>query len=85
MPVGWKGGHVFDVDKSMFFYHADMGEKLGQWVLPRPQSAVENCTVHNYNMSRCTADGRSPSGAITRPAPGRSRGVGRKAARGRRH
>jgi hypothetical protein len=39
-----------DVDKSMFFYDADTGAKLGQWVLPRPQSAAENCTIHNYNM-----------------------------------
>jgi hypothetical protein len=39
-----------DVDKSMFFYDADTGVKLGQWVLPRPQSATENCTVHNYNI-----------------------------------
>jgi hypothetical protein len=34
----------------MFFYDADTGAKLGQWVLPRPQSATENCTVHNYNI-----------------------------------
>ncbi len=38
------------VDKSMFFYDADTGAKLGQWTLPRPQSAAENCTVHNYNI-----------------------------------
>lgn len=39
-----------DVDKSMFFYDADTGAKLGQWVLPRAQGADENCTVHNYNL-----------------------------------
>jgi len=39
-----------DVDKSLFFYDANTGAKLGQWVLPRPQSAAENCTVHNYNI-----------------------------------
>ncbi|HEV2060184.1 MAG TPA: hypothetical protein VGR11_12575 [Solirubrobacteraceae bacterium] len=39
-----------DVDKSLFFYDADTGAKLGQWVLPRPQSAAENCTVHNFNI-----------------------------------
>ena len=39
-----------DVDKSMFFYDADTGAKLGQWVLPRAQAATENCTVHNYNI-----------------------------------
>ena len=38
------------VKKSAFFYDADTGAKLGQWTLPRPQSAAENCTIHNYNM-----------------------------------
>ncbi|HXG40066.1 MAG TPA: hypothetical protein VNJ28_03910 [Candidatus Limnocylindrales bacterium] len=39
-----------DLDKSLFFYDATTGTKLGQWVLPRPQSDSENCTVHNYNV-----------------------------------
>ncbi|MPY79970.1 MAG: hypothetical protein GEV04_16230 [Actinophytocola sp.] len=38
------------IKKSMFFYDADTGEKLGQWTLPRPQTETENCTIHNYNM-----------------------------------
>jgi hypothetical protein len=38
------------VTKSMFFYGAGSGAKLGQWTLPRPQSAAENCTIHNYNV-----------------------------------
>jgi hypothetical protein len=38
-----------DVHKSAFFYDADTGDKLGQWTLPRPQTAEENCTIHNYN------------------------------------
>jgi LVIVD repeat len=38
------------VTKSMFFYDARSGAKLGQWTLPRPQSAAENCTIHNYNV-----------------------------------
>jgi hypothetical protein len=38
------------VKKSAFFYDADTGAKLGQWTLPRPQSAAENCTIHNYNL-----------------------------------
>jgi LVIVD repeat len=37
------------VKKSAFFYDAQTGAKLGQWTLPRPQSAAENCTIHNYN------------------------------------
>src|SRR5918996_3626361 len=39
-----------DIDKSMFFYDATTGDKLGTWVLPRPQGADENCTIHNYNI-----------------------------------
>ncbi|PSL06135.1 LVIVD repeat-containing protein [Haloactinopolyspora alba] len=38
-----------DIKKSMFFYDADDGAKLGQWVLPRAQGPDENCTIHNYN------------------------------------
>jgi hypothetical protein len=38
-----------DVHKSAFFYDAETGAKLGQWTLPRPQTAEENCTIHNYN------------------------------------
>jgi hypothetical protein len=43
------------VRKSMFFYKADTGAKLGQWTLPRPQSAEENCTIHNYNIVPLTS------------------------------
>jgi len=40
-----------DVDKSMFFYDAATGAKLGQWVLPRGQDGeAENCTIHNFNV-----------------------------------
>jgi hypothetical protein len=39
-----------DVKKSYFFYDAQTGEKLGQLVLPRPQTSAENCTIHNYNV-----------------------------------
>jgi LVIVD repeat len=39
-----------DVKKSWFFYDADDGSKIGQFVLPRPQTATENCTIHNYNV-----------------------------------
>jgi hypothetical protein len=38
------------VKKSAFFYDAATGAKLGQWTLPRAQSAEENCTIHNYNV-----------------------------------
>ncbi len=36
-------------DKSAFFFDALGGGLLGTWVLPRPQSAIENCTIHNFN------------------------------------
>ncbi len=51
VPVG-SGVFVTQTDthKSAFFYDADTGAKLGQWVLPRPQTLDENCTIHNYNV-----------------------------------
>jgi hypothetical protein len=51
VPVG-AGAFVTqaDIHKSAFFYDAATGRKLGQWVLPRPQTLDENCTIHNYNV-----------------------------------
>lgn len=39
-----------DSDKSAFFFDAATGAQLGMWTLPRPQSDIENCTIHNYNI-----------------------------------
>jgi hypothetical protein len=39
-----------DSDKSLFFYDTSSGALLGTWVLPRPQSNIENCTIHNLNV-----------------------------------
>jgi hypothetical protein len=39
-----------DIDKTLFFYDANTGAKLGQWVLENDQGADENCTMHNYNF-----------------------------------
>ena len=39
-----------DVLKSVFFFSTETGDLLGTWVLPRAQSAVENCTIHNYTV-----------------------------------
>jgi hypothetical protein len=59
LVAGWEPGGGVEaeceasdppVDKSLFFYDADTGTKLGQWVLPRPQGPDENCTIHNYNI-----------------------------------
>ena len=36
--------------KSFFFYRTSDGTLLGRWTLPRPQTATENCTLHNFNV-----------------------------------
>lgn len=38
-----------DSDKSIFFFDTTNGDQLGMWTLERPQSATENCTIHNFN------------------------------------
>jgi uncharacterized repeat protein (TIGR01451 family) len=38
------------VNKTLFFYDSETGNQIGTWVLPRPQSAQENCTIHNFNV-----------------------------------
>jgi len=39
-----------EVDKTLFFFDTDTGASLGGFVNPRPQTATENCTWHNYNV-----------------------------------
>jgi hypothetical protein len=39
-----------DTQRSLFFYDTADGALLGTFVHPRPQSATENCTWHNYNV-----------------------------------
>jgi hypothetical protein len=36
--------------KSIFFFNTTSGSLLGKWTLPRPQTPLENCTIHNYNV-----------------------------------
>jgi uncharacterized repeat protein (TIGR01451 family) len=36
--------------KTLYFFETDTGNPLGQWVLPRPQTDQENCTIHNFNV-----------------------------------
>ena len=38
------------VDKTLFFFDTDTGAQVGAFVNPRPQTATENCTWHNYNV-----------------------------------
>jgi hypothetical protein len=48
-PLG--GGLVQTEEmKTAWFHDAETGEIIGKYVLPRPQSQYENCTVHNYNI-----------------------------------
>ena len=37
-------------NRSLFFFDADTGGDLGSFVLPRPQTNLENCTWHNFNV-----------------------------------
>lgn len=39
-----------EVNRTMFFFDAATGAEVGRWVLPRVQSAIENCTIHNLNV-----------------------------------
>jgi hypothetical protein len=36
--------------KSFFFYDTETGAFQGRWTLPRDQTNMENCTLHNYNV-----------------------------------
>jgi hypothetical protein len=38
------------VNRSLFFFEARSGNALGTFVHPRPQTANENCSWHNYNI-----------------------------------
>jgi len=38
------------LDRTLFFLDGDTGETLSEFVHPRPQTALENCTWHNYNV-----------------------------------
>jgi hypothetical protein len=49
-----------DTHKSYFFYDAEDGSKLGQFVLPRNQTVEENCTIHNYNVVPLKNKGGKP-------------------------
>ncbi|MGH3022518.1 MAG: LVIVD repeat-containing protein [Gaiellaceae bacterium] len=38
------------LERTFFFVEAATGASLGQFTIPRPQTNVENCTTHNYNV-----------------------------------
>jgi hypothetical protein len=37
-------------NRSLFFFKARTGDLLGTFVHPRPQTSLENCTWHNFNV-----------------------------------
>jgi hypothetical protein len=39
-----------DEMKSIFFFDTESGDLLGKWTLPRAQTTLENCTIHNYSI-----------------------------------
>ena len=39
-----------DLDRTLFFLDGETGETLSEFLHPRPQTATENCTWHNYNV-----------------------------------
>jgi hypothetical protein len=53
-PGGGSGAECEATDdplrRTFFFLDARSGESLGQFTIPRPQTNVENCTTHNYNV-----------------------------------
>jgi hypothetical protein len=38
------------LERTFFFVDADTGASIGQFTIPRPQTNVENCTTHNYDI-----------------------------------
>lgn len=38
------------VDRTLFFLDAATGQTVGTFIHPRPQTATENCTWHNYDI-----------------------------------
>jgi hypothetical protein len=53
-PGGGSGAECEATDdplrRTFFFVDADTGASIGQFTIPRPQTSVENCTTHNYNV-----------------------------------
>jgi hypothetical protein len=39
-----------ELDRTLFFLDAETGDVLSRFIHPRPQTALENCTWHNYNV-----------------------------------
>jgi hypothetical protein len=48
-PFDELGAQTDDM-KSIFFFDTESGDLLGKWTLPRAQTTLENCTVHNFSI-----------------------------------
>ena len=53
-PGGGSGANCEATDnpleRTFFYVDAETGDSIGQFTIPRPQTNVENCTTHNYNV-----------------------------------
>jgi hypothetical protein len=49
-----------DVNRSLFFMNGETGDLLSTFIHPRPQTAQENCTWHNYNIVPLKNKGGKP-------------------------
>jgi hypothetical protein len=53
-PGGGSGAECEATDdplrRTFFYVDAATGASIGQFTIPRPQTNVENCTTHNYNV-----------------------------------
>jgi hypothetical protein len=53
-PGGGSGANCEATDnpleRTFFYVDADTGNSVGQFTIPRPQTNVENCTTHNFNV-----------------------------------
>jgi hypothetical protein len=53
-PGGGSGANCEATDnpleRTFFYVDADTADSIGQFTLPRPQTNVENCTTHNFNV-----------------------------------
>ncbi|MBI4419223.1 MAG: hypothetical protein HY560_00195 [Gemmatimonadetes bacterium] len=50
LPEARPGEFQTEAMKAIFFFDAENGKFINWHVLPRPQSPVEACTIHNYNI-----------------------------------
>ena len=53
-PGGGSGANCEATDnpleRTFFYVDAETGDSIGQFTIPRPQTNLENCTTHNYDV-----------------------------------